>query len=78
MAEVTALFGSLELVPPGVVRLDRWQPGGPTPDTDDSGITAYGALGRKSWPGKHIWLRRAGGAGVTQSIHPWSPLSSHR
>jgi O-methyltransferase involved in polyketide biosynthesis len=46
-AEVTRLFGDLELVPPGVAQLDRWQPGAPTSEIDPDGVTAYGALGRK-------------------------------
>jgi hypothetical protein len=52
-AEVSAMFGSLDLVPPGVTQLDRWQPGGSTPPTGAAGVTAYGALGRKPWPGGH-------------------------
>jgi hypothetical protein len=46
-AEVTAMFNSLELVPPGVAQLDRWLPGAPALATDAVGITAYGALRRK-------------------------------
>ena len=46
-AEITALFTGLELVPPGVAQLDRWQPGQPPSDPDPTGVTAYGALARK-------------------------------
>jgi hypothetical protein len=46
-AAVTAMFAGLELVPPGVAQLDRWQAGQSAPDPDPSGVTAYGALARK-------------------------------
>jgi hypothetical protein len=42
------MFGDLELVPPGVAQLDRWVPNAPAADPDPTGLTAYGALGRKS------------------------------
>ena len=45
-AEVTRMLGDLELVSPGVVPLDHWQPGQPAAP-DDGGLPAYGALGRK-------------------------------
>ncbi|GAA1851103.1 SAM-dependent methyltransferase [Asanoa iriomotensis] len=44
-AEVTALFAGLELLPPGVVNLTRWQPDS---DTDQSvGLAGYAAVGVK-------------------------------
>ncbi|MDG4822008.1 SAM-dependent methyltransferase [Asanoa sp. WMMD1127] len=44
-AEVTALFAGLELVPPGVVDMTRWQPDA---DADQSLVLAgYGAVGLK-------------------------------
>ncbi|HTF06624.1 MAG TPA: SAM-dependent methyltransferase [Asanoa sp.] len=44
-AEVTALFAGLELIPPGVVDMTRWQP---DPDTDQSiRLAGYAGVGLK-------------------------------
>jgi hypothetical protein len=44
-AQVTALFAGLELMPPGVVDMTRWQP---DPDTDQSiRLAGYAAVGLK-------------------------------
>jgi hypothetical protein len=44
-AEVTALFAGLELMPPGVVDMTRWEP---DPDTDQSmRLAGYAAVGLK-------------------------------
>ena len=46
-AEVTRLFDGLELVPPGVVPVDRWRPG-PTSPGGRHGLPAYAAVGRRN------------------------------
>jgi hypothetical protein len=45
-AEITRFFTGLDLVSPGVVPIDRWQPDAAGP-VSPSGLPAYAALGRK-------------------------------
>jgi hypothetical protein len=47
-AQVARLFDGLELVPPGVVQIDRWRPAGRTPAVPGGKPCPwYGAMGRK-------------------------------
>jgi trans-aconitate methyltransferase len=45
-AEVTALFDGLELIEPGVVRVNRWRPDA-SADPEASGVGMYGGVARK-------------------------------
>jgi trans-aconitate methyltransferase len=45
-AEVTALFDGLELIEPGVVRVNRWRPDARA-DPEASGVGIYGGVARK-------------------------------
>jgi tRNA A58 N-methylase Trm61 len=45
-AEVSRFFSGLELLPPGIVQLHRWQPGRAVETSDE--IAAYCGLGRKA------------------------------
>jgi hypothetical protein len=44
-AQIARFFSGLELLPPGVVQLHRWQPGREARTSDE--IAAYCGLGRK-------------------------------
>jgi trans-aconitate methyltransferase len=50
-AEIARFFDGLELLAPGLVQVQRWQPGSAAPDNGDQ-IAAYAGLGRK-WNGQH-------------------------
>ena len=46
-AEIARFFDGLELLAPGLVQVQRWQPGSAAPDNGDQ-IAAYAGLARKS------------------------------
>jgi len=46
-ADFTRFFDGLELVAPGVVPINHWQPGPPPQARPESALPAYAALGRK-------------------------------
>ena len=46
-AEIARFFGGLQLLEPGLVQVQRWQPGSAAPD-DGEPIAAYAGLARKS------------------------------
>jgi S-adenosyl methyltransferase len=46
-AEIARFFGGLQLLEPGLVQVQRWQPGSAAPD-DGEQIAAYAGLARKS------------------------------
>jgi hypothetical protein len=50
-AEFTRFFGGLELLAPGVVSVNHWQPGPPPAAPQEAALPAYAALGRK--PERH-------------------------
>jgi O-methyltransferase involved in polyketide biosynthesis len=45
--EFTRFFDGLDLVPPGVVPINHWQPAPPPRQPDEAPLPAYAALGRK-------------------------------
>jgi hypothetical protein len=50
-AEISRFLAGLELVPPGLVHVDRWREheNKPVPDAERY-VALYGAVGRKPWP----------------------------
>jgi S-adenosyl methyltransferase len=56
-AELTRFFGGLELVAPGVVPVNYWQPGPPPGSRQEAALPAYAALGRKASCGPGIAIR---------------------
>ncbi|MEV3860983.1 SAM-dependent methyltransferase [Streptomyces sp. NPDC050095] len=48
VADLTGLFGDLELVEPGVVRVTDWRPDADAAPFEGPAVDAYGGLGRKA------------------------------